>query len=279
MSDTQREQQLDDILAAYLEATGAGWAPDRGRLLHCYPHLADDLHRYFAGQDAVDEATTALRVEAPRADPTIADGATPGCSGAPDSAADGAARVPGYDVQEEVGRGGMGVVYKARHRTLGRVVALKMMIAGAHAAEGDRLRFRSEATAVARLNHPNIVQIHEVGEHGGIPYLALEFCDGGSLEQKLRGTPLPPGEAARLVAALARGVAAAHEKGVIHRDLKPANVLLTADGTPKLTDFGLAKDMSSDSRTASGAVVGTPSYMAPEQAAARRDQVGPAADV
>jgi WD40 repeat protein len=279
MSDSEREGQLDEILAAYLEAAGAGWAPDRGHLLRCYPHLADDLGRFFAGHDAVEGVTAGLRDETPRPLPTLASAVTLPCQPAAPAIVDGGPRVPGYEIEGEVGRGGMGIVYRARHRTLGRTVALKMMLAGAHAAEGDRARFRSEATAIARLNHPNIVQIHEVGEHGGIPYLALEFCDGGSLEQKLRGTPLPPGEAARLIAALARGVATAHEKGVIHRDLKPANVLLTADGTPKLTDFGLAKDMSSDGRTASGAVVGTPSYMAPEQAAARRAEVGPGADV
>jgi tetratricopeptide (TPR) repeat protein/tRNA A-37 threonylcarbamoyl transferase component Bud32 len=277
MNETGRDAQLDEILAAYLEATGAGWAPDRAHLLRCYPHLADDLNRFFAGQDAVDDAATALRAETPRPKPGLA--ATLGCPVVDPPAAGGVPQVPGYDVHQEVGRGGMGVVYKARHRTLGRVVALKLMIAGAHAAEADRNRFRAEATAVARLNHPNVVQIHEIGEHAGIPYLALEFCDGGSLADKLGGTPLPPRDAAGLVAALARGVVAVHEKGVVHRDLKPANVLLTKDGTPKVTDFGLAKDLDSDARTGTGAVVGTPSYMAPEQAAARRDKVGPASDV
>jgi eukaryotic-like serine/threonine-protein kinase len=132
---------------------------------------------------------------------------------------------------------------------------------------------------VARLQHPNIVQIFEVGEHDGHPYFSLEFVDGGSLAQKLDGTPLPPQQAARLVETLARAMHAAHQAGVVHRDLKPANVLLTADGTPKITDFGLAKKLDSDAgQTQSGAIMGTPSYMAPEQAGGKSKEIGPAAD-
>ena len=173
----------------------------------------------------------------------------------------------------------MGVVYQARQTKLGRVVALKMILSGAHAGEADLARFRTEAEAIARLQHPNIVQIYEVGEHGGLPFFSLEFCGGGSLEKKLAGTPLPPKEAALLVETLARAMQAAHEKGVIHRDLKPANVLLAEDGTPKITDFGLAKKLDEAGQTASGAVMGTPSYMAPEQAGGKPDaarSIGPA---
>jgi hypothetical protein len=184
--------------------------------------------------------------------------------------------LPGYELLGELGRGGMGVVYKARHAALGRVVALMMVLAGGAA---HRARFRTEAEAVARLQHPNIVQVHEVGEHQGTPYLTLEFCGGGGLDKKLAGTPLPPAEAARLVETLARAVQAAHERHIIHRDLKPANVLLTEDGTPKVTDFGLAKKLDAAGQTQSGAVLGTPSYMAPEQAASKGREVGPAADV
>jgi tetratricopeptide (TPR) repeat protein len=172
----------------------------------------------------------------------------------------------------------MGVVYRARHLALDRVVALKMIRAGAHADAEELRRFRREAEAVARLQHPGIVQIFEIGQHEGVPFLALEYCAGGSLHRKLAGTPLPPGEAARLTEALAQALAAAHEKHIIHRDLKPHNVLLTDSGVPKLTDFGLARRLdgvSTDTRT--GAVMGTPSYMPPEQA--RGELVGPAADV
>jgi eukaryotic-like serine/threonine-protein kinase len=187
--------------------------------------------------------------------------------------------VPGYEILGELGRGAMGVVYKARQGKLGRLVALKMILSGGHAGEADLPRFRTEAEAIARLQHPNIVQIHEVGEHGGLPYFSLEFCAGGSLEKKLAGTPLQPKEAAALVETLARGMNAAHQKGVIHRDLKPANVLLAEDGTPKVTDFGLAKKLDEAGQTASGAIIGTPSYMAPEQAAGQNREIGPAADV
>ncbi len=187
--------------------------------------------------------------------------------------------VPGYEVLEELGRGGMGVVYKARQRTLDRVVALKMILAGDFAGPEEVARLRKEAEALGRLQHPNIVQIFEVGEAAGRPFCALEYVEGGALDRKLAGAPQPPREAAALVETLARAVHAAHQRHVVHRDLKPANILLTADGVPKITDFGLAKRLDEEGRTASGAVMGTPSYMAPEQARGRAGEVGPAADV
>jgi serine/threonine protein kinase len=188
-------------------------------------------------------------------------------------------QVPGYEILEEIGRGGMGVVYKARQVKADRVVALKMILSGGYASEADLLRFRTEAEAIARLQHPHIVQVFEVGEHEGRPFFSLEFCPGGSLDRQLDGTPLQPKQAARLVKTLARAVHAAHEKNVIHRDLKPANVLLTESGQPKITDFGLAKKIDETGRTASGAIMGTPSYMAPEQAGGQSKDIGPAADI
>jgi serine/threonine protein kinase/WD40 repeat protein len=188
--------------------------------------------------------------------------------------------VPGYEVLGVLGQGGMGVVYKARQVGLNRFVALKVLLGGAHAGGDERARFRREAEAIARLHHSNVVRIYEVGEHAGLSYFSMELCAGGSLEQRLAGGPLPPPEAARLAATLARAVHAAHEAGVIHRDLKPANVLLADDGTPRITDFGLAKRLDAATElTASGVVLGTPSYMAPEQAGGRAREVGPAADV
>jgi WD40 repeat protein len=187
--------------------------------------------------------------------------------------------VPGYEILGELGRGGMGVVYKARQVAANRLVALKMILAGSHAGLEDLDRFRTEAEAIARLQHANIVQIYEVGEHGGLPFFSLEFCPGGSLDKKLAGTPLPPPEAARLVETLARAVQAAHDRHVVHRDLKPANVLLGANDTPKITDFGLAKKLDGVGHTGTGAVLGTPSYMAPEQAGGKTKEIGPAADV
>jgi hypothetical protein len=174
----------------------------------------------------------------------------------------------------------MGVVYRARHLALKRTVALKMILAGGQAGAAERARFKAEAEAVARLQHPGIVQVHEVGEHAGHPFCALEFVEGGSLAQKLAGKPLPPRDAVRLVEALARAVHLAHSRNIVHRDLKPANVLLAADGTPKVTDFGLARHLDDDSgMTQPGAVMGTPSYMAPEQALGQAHLAGPAADV
>jgi WD40 repeat protein len=188
--------------------------------------------------------------------------------------------VPGYQILGVLARGGMGVVYRAQHLGLKRVVALKMILAGTHAGEEDLARFRREAEAAARLQHPHIVQIHDVGEHNRLPYLAMEFVESGSLDQKLRATAQPARAAAEMVETLARAVHHAHQRGVVHRDLKPANVLLTADGQPKITDFGLAKRLDVEAgQTRTGAIVGTPSYMAPEQAAGRSKDVGATADV
>src|SRR5262245_40562904 len=200
--------------------------------------------------------------------------------------------LPGYEILERLGEGGMGVVYKARQLSLKRVVALKMILGGARARPEERQRLRAEAEAAARLAHPNIVQVYEVGECGGLPYLALEYAEGGSLAQALAGTPLPPRRAAELVQALAGAVQFAHERGIVHRDLKPGNVLLqTAPsgrglaGTPKVADFGLARCLDQagasdpERRTPTGAILGTPSYMAPEQASGHTAGVGPACDV
>jgi WD40 repeat protein/serine/threonine protein kinase len=218
--------------------------------------------------------------------------------------------IPGYEILTELGRGGMGVVYKARQVNLNRVVALKMILAGGHAGEAALTRFRTEAQAIALLRHPNIVQIHEVGECGGLPYFSLEFCDGGSLDARLGGTPVPPEDAARLVETLARAMHVAHQANILHRDLKPANVLLAlksdrrtpkpgtgnpkdrgsqrpageavaallADYELKVSDFGLAKKLDEAGPTATNAVLGTPSYMAPEQARGTSAALGPHTD-
>ena len=186
--------------------------------------------------------------------------------------------IEGYEILGLLGQGGMGVVYKARQAAANRVVALKMILGGF--ADGEaRERFRTEAHAVARLQHPNVVQVFQVGEYRGLPFFSLEFCAGGSLEARLKAAPTTPAEAARLIDVLARAVHHAHERGIVHRDLKPANVLLTEDGTPKLTDFGLAKKLDEVGRTQTGAVMGSPPYMAPEQASGRVKEIGPLTDV
>ncbi len=187
--------------------------------------------------------------------------------------------VAGFEILEELGRGGMGVVYKARQTNLGRLVALKMVLAGAHAGPSALARLYKEAQAVASLKHPDIVQIHDVGQAGGLPYLSLEFIDGGSLAQQMDGRPQDVTQVARTIHTLARAIHAAHLRGIVHRDLKPANILLTADGRPKITDFGLARRLGDDSDlTRPGTIVGTPDYMAPEQAGGHAHDAGPPID-
>jgi serine/threonine-protein kinase len=235
------------------------------------PELLDEVRRQWERVRAVEAEMDALfpGPDAPHPD-----------DAALRDAETGLPRIEGYDVEAVLGRGGMGVVYRARHRKLNRTVALKMILAGAYASSPDRARFQREAEAVAALRHPNVVQVYDSGEAGGRPYFAMEFVEGGTLADKLAGTPLPARPAADLVAALAGAVQAAHACGVVHRDLKPANVLLTADGTPKVTDFGLARHVEAGpGLTLSGTRVGTPSYMAPEQALGRSRAIGPATDI
>jgi serine/threonine protein kinase len=243
--------------------------------------------QYSAGPSAAEAATLVP--------PAVADSCPPPAGILP------VPTLPGYELLGELGRGGMGVVYKARHIGLNRLVALKMILAGAHAGPADLARFRREAEAAACLQHPNIVQIFEIGEAEGHPFFALELVAGGSLAPRLDGTPHSPQAAARLIETLARAVQYAHEQGIIHRDLKPANILLQkseirnpkseisgasdfgfriSDFSPKITDFGLAKRVAdSTGPTQSGTVLGTPSYMAPEQAGGKHRETGPATDV
>jgi WD40 repeat protein/tRNA A-37 threonylcarbamoyl transferase component Bud32 len=211
----------------------------------------------------------------------------------PDVASGPDLAVPGYEILAELGRGGMGVVYKARQVKANRIVALKMIRSSRLASQEEKVRFQLEAEAVARFRHPNLVPLYEVGEHDGVPFFSLEFCEGGALDRHLKGASLPSADAAVLVEKLARAMDYAHSRGVVHRDLKPANVLLQSkseppsdfgfrisDFEPKVSDFGLAKQLDADEvRTHSGQVLGTPAYMAPEQAAGGTKFVGPAADV
>ena len=187
---------------------------------------------------------------------------------------------PGYEILGELGRGGMGIVYKAWQVSLKRVVALKVIRAGVHTDTDGSARFHAEAEASARFQHPNIVQVFEVGENDDLDYLVLEYVSGGGLDRKLSGSLQNPGESAQLLESLARAIHYAHQRGIVHRDLKPANVLLTEDGIPKITDFGLAKLLErDDGLTNVGELMGTPSYMAPEQVKGTSRQITPATDV
>ncbi len=250
-----------------------GEAPGLDEYVQRFPSLAGPLRLQFA----MDRA---LGREAPAPSGASSDARATVRIAAPAPAAPEMPSVAGYEMLGVLGKGGMGVAYKAWHAPLKRVVALKMIRAGDEAGPDELARFRTEAEAVGRLQHPNIVQVFEVGLYGSRPYLALEYLEGGSLDALLNGTPWPARQAAGLVQTLARAVQHAHERGVLHRDLKPANVLLAADSTPKIADFGLAKlVMGGASQTQSDAILGTPSYMAPEQAGGRAKQVGPTADV
>ncbi len=239
--------------------------------------LTDDRRWISELRHEVTQLSAATELERAGDPPGVTDGATAAAKG---SGARVAPAVPGYEISGELGRGGMGVVYHARHVRLNRPCALKMILAGAHAGPEDLARFVTEAEAIARLQHPSIVQIRHIGDADGLPFLELEYVAGGSLDRQLDGTPWPPTQAARLAEQVALGIAEAHRQGIVHRDLKPSNVFLAADGTPKVGDFGLAKMLDRQAMlTRSESVMGSPSYMAPEQASGHAREAGPAVDV
>jgi tetratricopeptide (TPR) repeat protein/predicted Ser/Thr protein kinase len=266
------QNRVADLLSLYEAARKGGQPPSAEDLCRDCPDLLDELKQHIRHLEEMKSLLSTAPHD--QRQTTSYPAPTPSSPVAP------LPSVPGYEILGVLGRGGMGVVYKARQLNLKRLVALKMIRDGAHAGPEDLARFRIEAEAAAQLQHPHIVQIYEVGERDGLPFFSLEFVEGGSLAAKLNGAPLPPRPAALLVASLARAMDAAHQRGIIHRDLKPANVLLTADGQPKIADFGLAKKLDDSAvQTRSGAVMGTPAYMAPEQAAGRTREVGPLTDV
>jgi hypothetical protein len=275
------DERLVDLLmrAEDLRAEGVAVSPEE--LCRDCPELLADVERLLQGTGAVEQLLHAPECAA--ADP-------PSEAVVPTRPGPTVPHVPDYEILGELGRGGMGVVYKARHVALGRIVALKVIRAGAHASPEELARFQREAEAAAQLSHPNIVQVYQVGASDGLPYCALEYVEGETLAQRLGRGPLPPREAASLVEALARAAHLAHSRNVVHRDLKPANILLAAGGVatvatpqeaiPKITDFGLARRLDDEGgQTQTGAIVGTPTYMAPEQTSGQRQAVGPAADV
>ena len=307
---TPHEERLCQLIAEYLEAEHSGRPQDRETLLAQHPDLAEELRNFLADHDRLNSLAQPLRSQVLNDDGTDTDERKTADSSKGGSAT--ATRPPTADIhcfgdfelQEEIDRGGMGVVYKARQISLNRTVALKMILAGQFANKEEVRRFRAEAEAAANLDHPGIVPIFEVGEHEGQHYFSMGYVEGQSLAERLREGPLPSRDSAMLLKQICEAVQYAHEHGIIHRDLKPANVLLesrrprvespepqgsgdslptevsTLDARPRITDFGLAKQLRGGSDlTGTGQILGTPSYMSPEQASGSSGRVGTASDV
>ncbi len=268
MNDVPDDPQAVELLDRYLSRLQAGERPDRRAVLRARPDLASaldclDALEGMAPEEAAVEAADAPGTPAPPS----------GLVGLP-------AEFGQYELLEEIGRGGMGVVYKARQKGLDRLVAVKMILAGQLAAPDHVRRFHDEARAAAQLQHAGIVHVHEVGELHGQHFFAMEYVEGESLARHAAAGPMDFARAVGLMTAVARAVDHLHRQGILHRDLKPSNILIDSEGRPHVTDFGLAKTLADDSQpTATGVIAGTPSYMAPEQASGRRAELGPAADV
>jgi serine/threonine protein kinase len=306
MPGSSREERLAELLAAFLEAVESGQKPNLQEWQAHNPDLAEELAAFVRNEEHIRGLAAPLRGEGPSnhsSGPVAAENRT---VAAPSVASGAPLLLPAghlfgdFEILEEIAQGGMGIVYRARQLSLNRLVALKVVLRGAFADQEERARFRAEAEAAARLDHSNIVPIYHVGEFEGRPYLCLKLIEGGSLAQRLKGTPLPIPEAVRLVEILAGAIHYAHQRGIVHRDLKPGNILLATGGPPPskhlsparvsgfgpdpvdplITDFGLAKQMGgSENLTQTGQVIGTPCYMAPEQAWGHRGRIGPAADI
>lgn len=290
----QQDELLAELLADLTERARRGDAVDIEAVARQHPDLATELRSLWATAQFADDLghfTAEFRSD---------DEPPPGWMHQHGEAASGGAGFPrrfgDYELLGELGRGGMGVVYRARQTSLGRTVALKMILRGEFASPTDLARFRAEAAAAAHLDHPHLVPVYEVGEQDGQPYFTMKYITGSTLSQKLADGPLAARNAAALLLPVCRAIADAHQHGILHRDLKPSNILIDADGKPHVSDFGLARRIDSlvvppsgggkphpveagtPSLTQTGAIVGTPSYMSPEQAAGRRGHVGPASD-
>jgi serine/threonine-protein kinase len=275
----EAEEPSFSVLNEYLERLHTGGAPERARLLAEHPHLAQALECLDALERLAPPPSRQIPAPKVRSNDvlTVSTGPPAHVGGGPEAPARDFGH---YELLGELGRGGMGVVYKARQKDLDRPVAIKMILAS-HLASADHVsRFHDEARAAAGMHHPNIVAVYEAGQIHGQPYFAMQYVGGPSLAEVLQRGPMPPEQAARCLAAVARAVAHLHERGCVHRDLKPSNILLDEQGRPYVTDFGLVKLLQTDShKTSTGAILGTPSYMAPEQAVGNVHQVGPLSDV
>ena len=269
-----RDRRLVELIGRLTDDLHAGLEPDLDAAARLHPDLAVELRELWAAASVADELARSST-------PSDETGTWPLPGPWPAPTPPG--RLFGnHELLEELGRGGMGVVHRARQVHLNRVVALKRLLHGPSSRPEDIARFRSEAASAARLSHPNVVAVHDVGAIDGQPYLVMQYVEGTTLARRLLDGPLPPREAATLLAPICRGVEHAHERGVLHRDLKPSNILIDLQGRPLVGDFGLAKriDLGTDpALTETGAILGTPSYMAPEQASSHRGRIGPPTDV
>jgi serine/threonine-protein kinase len=287
-----QDERLAHILSDVTDRMRRGESPELNALQEQHPELAQELKELWPALVLAEElAKPSSNGEEPtlgkeKERPIDRSQATGGLSPCPpDSLSPGPTfslpRTFGdHELLEEIGRGGMGVVYKARQRSLNRLVALKMILRGDLASSADLARFRGEAESAARLEHPNIVPVYEVGECDGQAFFTMQLVEGSTLRERAAQGPLPPRDAARYLAAISRAIDFAHQRGVLHRDLKPSNVLIDKDDRPLVTDFGLAKRVEADtSLTGTGHIIGTPSYMSPEQAAGSRGRLSPATDV
>ncbi len=266
--DAQRDRQLADILTQLTDPRSTS-RPNFEELTAAFPHLAEEVRELWGTAMVVEAVAERSGHDRSTAEPMP----TPVESPPPQ-------RLGDFELFEEIGRGGMGIVYRARQLSLGRDVAVKLLLRGAQATPNEQARFQAEIAAAAQLDHPHIVPIYEVGSSDGCPYFGMKMVEGQTLAEKLAKGPLHDREAVSLMIAIARAIHYAHQRGVIHRDLKPANILVDESGQPYVSDFGLAKQTASSAMlTQTGAILGTPSYMSPEQAASGRGLVGPLSDV
>lgn len=269
---TERESQLDELLADYLRRIDSGDF-DRQAFLAEHPELAADLAELIDAADLVDQFAGPLETE-------VDLGATIALAVPVGAAQQQVDSLGDYDLLDQLGRGGMGVVYRAWQRSMDRHVAVKMILAGRLANEAEVQRFYDEARAAGSLRHRHIVAIYQVGEHNGRHFYSMDLIAGATLADRIADGPLPPEQAVKYLIPIAEATHFAHGRGVLHRDLKPSNVLIDVHDQPRITDFGLAKRLEQQPEIESdGSIVGTPSYMSPEQAAAREDLLGPATDV
>lgn len=267
----QRDEQLALLLADLMDQAHAGELVDIQAVYSEHPDLAEELRELWGAMMLADAAGSS------ELHATLSSGSS---RDAPATSFELPCRFGDYELLEELGRGGMGIVYRARQISLGREVALKMILQGQLASAADRDRFQAEAESAARLDHPGIVPVYEVGNIEGQPYFSMKYVRGETLTHRLADGLVSPKEGADILAGVARAIHYAHQQGVLHRDLKPSNILIDDDGQPHVTDFGLAKRVQeAESLTRTGAILGTPAYMAPEQAAGARGEVGPASDV